>query len=191
MGFSLSVHELIDFAGGDTNFNEFCRTAASVVKRRWTNLTEEELTQMIAVEAIEGAPTLVKNLHKAGDPDTYLMGALVREGSRAASEATYAEAVSGVASGSEQDINWYEEVEFGTPTGLYSTDAVRSALTALDWTAQDDPLMMLVVENLPKLSETNREILIDRFVEGKTDVHSQYVTNAVDRLTKLVNSSPA
>lgn len=185
----MSVAELLDFAGGDVHFDAYCRTAARVVRRKWSGFTEDELTQMIAVEAIEGSPTLVKNLHTASDPDEYLMGALIREGSRAASETAYSDAVSGVTAGKDEEMDWYEEASFGTPTGLYSTDAVRSALMSLDWPDQVDPLMDLVVENLPKLSKKDRELLVSRFVDGvKLDgAGRKDVTNAVDRLTKLVN----
>lgn len=184
----MSVAALVDFAGGDAHFEAYCRTAARVVRNKWKSFSEDELTQMIAVEALEGASTLVKNLHNASDPDEYLMGALIREGSRAASESTYADAVSGVSAGHDEEMDWYEEAVFGTPAGLYSTDAVRSALSALDWPNQSDELIELVSERMLNLSEKDQSIVVDRFVNGDTEMGSMPVTRAVDRLTRLVNS---
>lgn len=184
----MSVPALIEFAGGDINFESYCRTAARVVRNRWRGISEDELTQMIAVEALEGAPTLVKNLQIAVDPDVYLMGALVREGSRAASEATYADAVSGVSATSTENVDWYEEARFGTPAGLYSTNGVRSALTALDWPCQDDELVRLVSDSLPHLSEGDRDAIVDRYSDGVRPKHTITLTRAVDRLTRLVNA---
>lgn len=186
----MSVAELMDFAGGDTRFEAYCRTAARVVRNRWQGYSEDELTQMIAVEALEGAPTLVKNLHAAASPDEYLMGALVREGSRAASESSYSDAVSGVFASSDENMDWHEEASFGTPSGFHSTDAVRSALVALDWDNQNDSLMAHVSEALENASEKDRTVIVDFFIDGKKPVHRKDVTRSVDRLTRAVNVSP-
>lgn len=183
-----SISELIDITGGDVSFHDACQAAAFTVNKRWPTISVEELTQMISVEAMAKSKTLVKNIHGAGKPEKYLMSALVREGNRAATEAIYSEAVSGVASGSDEDVDWYEEVDpFGTPTGIYSTDAVRAALTALDWPGQDDPLMSLVFDGLLQLQEKDRNLLVDHFAGDGVETHTQYVTLAVDRLTRIVN----
>lgn len=184
----MSVTALIDFAGGDTSFESYCRTAAKVVRRKWPSISEDDITQMIAVEAIEKAPTLVKNLQLSVNPDVYLMAALVREGSRAASEATYTDAISGVSSSSSENVDWYEEAQFGTPAGMYSTNGVRSALAALDWPSQDDELVGLVSDALLSLSEADREVIIDRYSDGIQPKHTITLTRAVDRLTRLVNA---
>lgn len=69
----------------------------------------------------------------------------------------------------------------------YSTEAIRAALQALDWSDQNDPLMVLVEDGLLKLSDRDREIIIDFFVNGEKPAYRVHVTRAVDRLTKFVN----
>jgi hypothetical protein len=142
---------------------------------------------MIAIKTMENAPTLVKNLRTADDPVTYLGRSMFKAGVFGASNEVYGRKVGGFSAASDGNLDWYEEAGYGTPQGVYSTESVRAALTALDYPDQDDSLMALVEENLPKLSEKDREILIDFFISGEKPAHRKDVTRAVDRLTKFIN----
>ncbi|KPI24644.1 hypothetical protein OV320_7849 [Actinobacteria bacterium OV320] len=183
----MAVNELIQIAGGDVAFYETCNQVAKNVHSKWESISPDDLTQMIAIKTMENAPTLVKNLRTADDPLTYLGRSMYKAGVLGASTEVYGRKVGGFSAASDDNPDWYEEASYGTPEGIYSTEAIRAALQALDWSDQNDPLMVLVEDGLLKLSDRDREIIIDFFVNGEKPAYRVHVTRAVDRLTKFVN----
>jgi hypothetical protein len=183
----LSVAELIEIAGGEVAFYDTCHFHAENVHAKWQTVSVDDIAQMIACKVMEDSSTLVKNLRKAENPSTYLGRSMYKAGEFGASTEVYARKVGGFSSTTDETLDWYEEASPGTPEGIYSTDAVRSALMCIDLPDQNDPLMDLVLTKLPELSSKDRAILIDRFCGLDSGVDRVAVLRAVDRLTKKVN----
>ncbi|GEB50435.1 hypothetical protein [Streptomyces cacaoi] len=182
-----AVAELIGLAGGETALSEICGKAGAEAARLWPRSNAADLGQSIAAKTIVNAGTLVRGMSGAQDPRRYLYRSAVTYGHQIAADEAQEARVAGWAFTSSHATFETARGAYGPPEGVYSTAAVRSALPFLGTESQNDPLMLAVEENLPRLSQKDRDLIFRRLVDGERVTDRKAVTRAVDRLTRFIN----